>query len=144
MERTYSAKPKDIKRQWYIVDAKGKILGRLASRVARILLGKHKPIFTSHIDTGDYVVVINSSKIRVTGNKLKEKVYQRYSGYPSGQKETTLETMLQKKPTEVVRLAVKRMLPGNPLGRKRLTKLKVFPDEKCPYQTKDFINIEVN
>ena len=144
MERTYSAKPKDIKRKWYIVDARDKILGRLASRVARILLGKHKPIFTSHIDTGDYVVVLNSAKIRVTGNKLKQKVYQRYSGYPSGQKETTLETMLQKKPTEVVRLAVKRMLPGNPLGRKRLKKLKVFADDRCPYQTKDFINIEVN
>jgi len=141
--KTYTAKSKDIKRKWYIVDAKNQVLGRLAARVARILLGKHKAIFTPNIDTGDYVIVINSSKIRVTGNKLKQKIYQRYSGYPSGRKEIPLETMLKKSPTEVIRLAVKRMLPKNPLGRQRLKKLKVYADEAHPFKTQGLVNLEV-
>jgi large subunit ribosomal protein L13 len=117
MNKTYIAKKADIKRQWYIVDAKDKILGRLAAKVAVILRGKHKPIFTPHLDTGDGVVVINASRVRVSGRKLKQKVYRRYSGYPGGLKEIPLETMLNKRPATVIQLAVQRMLPQGPLGR---------------------------
>lgn len=130
MKKTYTAKQADIKRQWYIVDAKGRILGRLASRIASILRGKHKPIFTPHIDTGDGVIVINAGQIKVTGRKLKQKVYRRYSGYPGGQREVTLEVLLAKKPATVIHLAIERMLPGGPLGRDMIKKLKVFADDK--------------
>jgi len=130
MKRTYTARPEDIKRKWYIVDAKGKILGRLAAKVASILRGKHKPIFTPHIDTGDGVIVINASQIRVTGRKLKQKVYSRYSGYPGGQREIVLEKLLDKNPTTVIHLAVERMLPICPLGRDLIKKLRVYRDEK--------------
>ena len=112
MKRTYTAKPVDIKMKWYIADAKGQVLGRLAARIATILRGKHKPIFTPHIDTGDGVIVINASQIKVTGRKLKQKTYRRYSGYPGGQREVKLEVLLAKKPAAVIRLAVERMLPG--------------------------------
>ncbi len=134
MKKTYTAKKDDIKRVWYLVDAKDKILGRLASKIAVILRGKHKAIFTPHLDTGDGVIVINAAKIRVTGRKLKQKVYRRYSGYPGGLREVKLETMLAKNPTTVVRLAVKRMLPGGPLGRVILKKLNVYADDKHPHQ----------
>ena len=133
MIRTYVAKKEDIKRQWYLVDAKDRILGRLASKVAILLRGKHKPIFTPHLDTGDGVIVINAAKIKVTGRKLKQKVYRRYSGYPGGLREVYLETMLAKKPTMVIRLAVERMLPGGPLGRDIIKKLKVYADDKHPH-----------
>ncbi|OGX19596.1 MAG: 50S ribosomal protein L13 [Omnitrophica WOR_2 bacterium RBG_13_44_8b] len=135
MNKTYVAKKTDIKRQWYIADAKDKILGRLAVKVAVILRGKHKTIFTPHLDTGDGVIVINAAKVRVTGRKLKQKVYRRYSGYPGGLREVTLETMLAKKPTTVVKLAVMRMLPGGPLGRDTLKKLKVYADDKHPHKS---------
>ncbi|MFH1191080.1 MAG: 50S ribosomal protein L13 [Candidatus Omnitrophota bacterium] len=128
MKRTYTAKPEDIKRKWYIVDAKGQILGRLAAKVAAILRGKHKPIFTPHIDTGDGVIVINARQIKVTGRKLKQKVYRRYSGYPGGLREVKLEVLLQKKPTTVIHLAVQRMLPTGPLGRDLIKKLRVYAD----------------
>jgi large subunit ribosomal protein L13 len=134
MDKTYVAKKQDIKRQWYLVDARDKILGRLAARIATILRGKHKPIFSPHIDTGDGIIVINASKIKVTGRKLKEKVYRRYSGYPGGLKEVPLETLLLKKPATVVRLAVQRMLPAGPLGRDILKKLKVYADDNHPHQ----------
>lgn len=134
MDKTYVAKKEDIKRQWYLVDAKDKILGRLASRVAVILRGKHKAIFTPHLDTGDGVIVINASKIKVTGRKLQQKIYRRYSGYPGGLREVMLEEMLKKKPTTVFKLAVKRMLPGGPLGRDILKKLKVYADNQHPHQ----------
>ena len=130
MKRTYTAKQEDIKMKWYIVDAKGKILGRLAAKVASILRGKHKPIFTPHIDTGDGVIVINASQIKVTGRKLKQKVYRRYSGYPGGLREVKLEVLLAKKPATVIHLAVQRMLPGGPLGRDLIKKLRVFADDK--------------
>ncbi len=130
MKKTYTAKQEDIKMQWYIADAKGKILGRLASKIASILRGKHKPIFTPHIDTGDGVIVINASQIKVTGRKLKQKVYRRYSGYPGGQREVTLEVLLAKSPATVMQLAVQRMLPGGPLGRDMIKKLRVFADDK--------------
>lgn len=133
MNKTYVAKKQDLKRKWYIVDAKDRILGRLASKIAVILRGKHKVIFTPHVDTGDGVIVINASKIRVSGRKLQQKVYRRFSGYPGGLKEIPLAEMLNKKPTTVVRLAVQRMLPGGPLGRDILKKLKVYADDKHPH-----------
>ena len=136
------AKKEDIKRNWYLVDAKDKILGRLASKVAVILRGKHKPIFTPYLDTGDGVIIINASKIKVTGRKLKQKLYRFYSGYPGGLKEIPLETMLDKKPVTVVRLAVKRMLPGGPLGRDILKKLKVYADDKHPHKGQKPISLE--
>lgn len=130
MKKTYTAKQADIKMQWYIADAKGKVLGRLAAKIASILRGKHKPIFTPHIDTGDGVIVINASHIKVTGRKLKQKVYRRYSGYPGGQREVTLEVLLAKSPTTVMQLAVQRMLPSGPLGRDMIKKLRVYADDK--------------
>lgn len=143
MNRTYVAKKEDIKRQWFLVDAKDKILGRLAVKVAVLLRGKHKPIFTPHLDTGDGVIVINAAKIKVTGRKLKEKVYRRYSGYPGGLREVTLETMLKKRPTTVVKLAIQRMLPQGPLGRDIIKKLKVYADDKHPHQAQNPTNLEV-
>ncbi|MFA4889013.1 MAG: 50S ribosomal protein L13 [Candidatus Omnitrophota bacterium] len=143
MARTYVAKKEDIKRVWYLVDAKDKILGRLASKVAVILRGKHKPIFTPHLDTGDGVIVINAAKIRVTGRKLKQKIYRRYSGYPGGLKEVTLETMLAKKPETVLRLAISRMLPSGPLGRDLVKKLKIYADDKHVQQSQKPIVLEV-
>jgi large subunit ribosomal protein L13 len=133
MSNTYTAKLEDIKRQWYLVDAKDKVLGRVATRVAAVLRGKHKPIFTPHVDTGDGVIVINVAKIKVTGRKMTQKVYRRYSGYPGGLREVTLENMLSKKPTTVMRLAVERMLPQGPLGRDLIKKLKVYADDKHPH-----------
>jgi len=130
MKKTYTAKSGDIKRQWYIADAKGKILGRLATRIATILRGKHKPIFTPHLDTGDGVIVINARHIKVTGRKLKQKVYRRYSGYPGGQREVTLDVLLARRPATVIQLAVERMLPSGPLGRDLIKKLKVYADDK--------------
>jgi large subunit ribosomal protein L13 len=141
--RTYVARKKDIKRQWYLVDAKDKILGRLASRVAVVLRGKHKAIFTPHIDTGDGVVVINASKIKTTGRKMTQKLYRRHSGYPGGFKEVPLETMLRRRPVMVIRLAVKGMLPSGPLGRDMLKKLKVYPEDKHPHKAEKFIPLEV-
>jgi len=143
MTKTYVAKKEDIKRDWYLVDAKDKILGRLASKVAVILRGKHKPIFTPHIDTGDGVIVINAAKIRVTGRKLKEKVYRFYSGYPGGLREVPLEIILKKNPKLVIMLAVKRMLPSGPLGRDIIKKLKVYVDEKHPHKGQNLITLEV-
>lgn len=133
MSKTYVAKKEEINRQWYLIDAKDKILGRLAAKIAVILRGKHKPIFSPHLDTGDGVIVINATEIKVTGRKLKEKLYRRYSGYPGGLKEVYLETMLKRNPTTVIKLAVKRMLPSGPLGRKLLKKLKVYSNSKHPH-----------
>jgi large subunit ribosomal protein L13 len=143
MRKTYVAKKEDVKRSWYLVDARDKVLGRLASRVAVILRGKHKPIFTPHLDTGDGVVVINAAKIRVTGRKMKQKIYRRYSGYPGGLREVTLEKMLAKSPTTVIRLAVERMLPQGPLGRDLIKKLKVYADEKHLQKSQNPVPLEV-
>ena len=129
MKKTYTAKQVDIKMKWYIADAKGKVLGRLAAKIASILRGKHKPIFTPHVDTGDGVIVINAGLIKVTGRKLKQKIYRRYSGYPGGLREVALEDLLAKHPTKVIHLAVERMLPIGPLGRDMIKKLKVFAGE---------------
>jgi large subunit ribosomal protein L13 len=142
MQRTYVAKKQEIKRAWYLLDAKDKILGRLASKIAVILRGKHKVIYTAHLDTGDAVIVINAAKIRVTGRKLQQKIYRRFSGYPGGLKEVPLETMLKKNPTTVVKLAVGRMLPQGPLGRDILKKLKVYADDKHPHKAQNPIVLQ--
>lgn len=130
---TYNAKRETVQRSWYHVDANGVVLGRLASEVAKRLRGKHKPEFTPHCDTGDFIVVTNAEKIKVTGNKLKQKIYYRHSGYPGGLKETTLEKMLATKPVRVIELAVKGMLPKNSLGRAMYRKLKVYAGEEHPH-----------
>lgn len=134
--KTYIAKEEEVldSRHWYIVDAENQILGRMASQIASILKGKHKPIYSPHQDAGDFVVVVNAEKIKVTGNKLKDKIYYRHSGYPGGQKATSLEQMLQKHPERVVELAVKRMLPKNSLGRKMFMKLKVYSGPDHPHK----------
>ena len=134
MIKTYIAKDKDIVKEWYVVDATDKILGRLAAKVASVLRGKNKVIYSPHQDTGDEVIVINASKIRVTGNKMKDKVYKSYSAYPGGLNLTTLEAMLKKKPEYVIRHAVKGMLPKNKLGDKLLKKLRVYATEVHPHQ----------
>ena len=129
---TFMASPSTIERKWYVVDATGMTLGRLASEIAKILRGKHKPIFTPHMDTGDYVIVVNAEKVKVTGKKLDQKIYYRHSGYVGGLKETTLKDMLKRHPDRVLRYAVKGMLPKGPLGRKMFKKLFVYigPDHK--------------
>lgn len=124
--KSYMASPATIERKWYVVDATGYTLGRLSSEVAKILRGKHKPIFTPHIDTGDYVIIVNAQNIKVTGKKLDQKIYYRHSEYVGGMKETTLREMLNKKPERVIELAVKGMLPKGPLGRQMMTKLHVY------------------
>ena len=124
--KTFSAKKEDITREWFIVNADGKVLGRLASEIARRLRGKHKPVYTPHVDTGDFIVVINAEKISLTGQKLTEKVYYSHSGYPGGIKAITAEKMLEMKPESLLRIAVKGMLPKNSLGRQMLTKLKIY------------------
>ena len=139
---TYIAKPKDITKTWYLVDAKDQVLGRLAARVASILRGKGKVIFTPHIDTGDEVIVINAGKIRTTGNKLTDKKYKSYSAYPGGLKETTLEVMLQRHPERVVIHAVKGMLPKNRLGAKILKKLRVYAGEAHPHSAQKPVTLK--
>lgn len=143
MKKTYVAKKEDIKQKWYIVDAKDKVLGRLSTRVASILRGKHKPIFTPHVDTGDGVVVINAAKIKVTGRKLKQKVYRRYSGYPGGLREVRLENMLADSPTTVIKLAVSRMLPTGTLGHEMLKKLKIYAGDVHPHKAQNPIVLEI-
>lgn len=134
MRTTYMAKPQEIKRQWYVVDAKGQTLGRLASEVASILRGKHKPEYTPHVDTGDFVIVINADKVVLTGNKWRDKIYYRHSGYPGGLKATTAGDMLKRRPERLVELAVKGMLPKGPLGRRQGKKLKVYAGDQHPHQ----------
>ena len=130
--QTYMANPDKIERKWYVVDAEGCTLGRLASGVASVLRGKNKPQFTPHVDTGDYVIVVNADKVKVTGKKLEQKIYYHHSDYVGGMKETTLKEMLEKKPERVIELAVKGMLPKGPLGRQMFTKLHVYagPDHE--------------
>ncbi len=132
--KTYMASPATIERKWYVVDATGYTLGRLASEVAKVLRGKNKAIFTPHIDTGDYVIVVNADKIKVTGKKLDQKIYYRHSDYVGGMKETTLREMMAKKPEKVVELAVKGMLPKGPLGRQMYTKLHVYAGPEHNHQ----------
>jgi large subunit ribosomal protein L13 len=124
--KSYMASPADVERKWYVVDANGHTLGRLSSEIAKVLRGKHKPIFTPHIDTGDNVIVVNADKIKVTGKKLEQKIYYNHSDYVGGMRETTLKELLAKKPTDVITLAVKGMLPKGPLGRQMIKKLHVY------------------
>jgi large subunit ribosomal protein L13 len=127
------AKPNEVERKWYIIDAEGKTLGRLASEAASILRGKHKPQFTPHVDTGDFVIIINAEKIAVTGNKLQDKYYYRHSGYPGGLKKTSLRDMLNTKPERVLQYAIYGMLPKNRLGRKLQSKLKIYRGAEHPH-----------
>ncbi|MBI4786793.1 MAG: 50S ribosomal protein L13 [Chloroflexi bacterium] len=131
--KTFNTKPADIRREWYVVNAEGKTLGRLATGIARVLKGKHKTIYTPHLDTGDYVVVVNAGKIRVTGNKLAEKFYVRHSGYPGGLKKVFLKEQLEKHPDRVIKAAVWGMLPKGRLGRQMFKKLKVYSRADHPH-----------
>ena len=135
--KTESAKIGELERKWYVADAEGKVLGRFASEVARILRGKHKPIFTPHLDTGDHVVIINAEKVRVTGNKLEDKTYTNYSGYPSGLRVRTLKRTLDTRPEFVLTHAIKGMLPHNKLGRKMMKKVRIYAGSEHPHQSQN-------
>jgi len=131
--KTYSTKASDIERQWHVIDASGMVLGKLSTQIARLLMGKHKPIFSPNLDTGDYVVVINAEKVEVTGNKAKQKMYYRHSGYPGGLKSVSLEKMMQTYPERVIEYAVKGMLPHTRLGASMRKKLKVYAGDTHPH-----------
>lgn len=131
--KTISAKPESVERDWYVVDATGKTLGRLATEIARHLRGKHKPIYTPHVDTGDYIVVINADKVQVTGSKRTDKIYYHHTEFPGGIKEISFEKLMIKKPQQVIETAVKGMMPRNPLGRAMLRKLKVYAGAEHPH-----------
>ncbi len=141
--KTYLTKPAEVERQWYVVDAEGKNLGRLASQIAVILRGKHKPIYSPSVDCGDYVIVLNADKVSVTGKRLDQKVYYRHSGYPGGISSITLREQLEKHPTRPLESAVKGMLPKNPLGRKMLRKLKVYAGSEHPHQAQQPVELEL-
>jgi large subunit ribosomal protein L13 len=143
MSRTYTPKASEIERQWLVVDADGQTLGRLATRVARLLTGKHKPTYATHIDTGDHVIVINAEKIKVTGNKLESKYYYRHSNYPGGLREEKLSRLLERRPEEVVRRAVKGMVPHTRLGTQQLRKLKVYAGAEHPHEAQQPVPAEV-
>jgi large subunit ribosomal protein L13 len=134
LHKTWNAKPGEITRRWYVVDAEGQTLGRLATRIADVLRGKDKPTYTPHVDTGDFVVVVNAEKIQVTGNKLDQKMYHRHSGYPGGLRSRPLREQLERRPTEVIRKAVKGMLPRNKLGRAQIGKLKIYAGPEHPHE----------
>jgi large subunit ribosomal protein L13 len=134
MQKTWTAKPGEVTREWYLVDADGQTLGRLATRIADTLRGKNKPQYTPHVDTGDFVVVVNAEKVAVTGNKLDQKRYYRHSGYPGGIRSRTLREQLDRRPEEVLRKAVKGMLPRNRLARRQLTKLKIYAGPEHPHE----------
>ncbi len=142
--KTFSAKPETVRRDWFVVDADGKTLGRLATEIARRLRGKHKPEYTPHVDTGDYIVVVNADKIRVTGNKLKDKMYHRYTGYIGNLKSQSLQDVMDSHPERALELAVKGMLPRNPLGRKMLSKLRVYAGPEHEHQAQQPQPLEIN
>jgi large subunit ribosomal protein L13 len=141
--KTYAVKASEIERTWWVVDATDQTLGRLATRIATLLEGKHKPIYSPHLDTGDHVVVLNAAKVRVTGDKLRQKSYFRHSGYPGGLREERLEHLLERKPELVIERAVKGMLPQNRLGRAMFRKLKVYPGADHPHQAQQPQPIEL-
>lgn len=136
MKRTKVTKAKEIKRTWHLIDAKGKILGRLATQIAKILMGKDKPYYVANLDCGDYVVVINAADVEISGRKRKQKLYRRHSGYPGGFKEMTFGKMMERDPRKIIRQAVSGMLPKNKLRDRRLARLKIFVDDKHPYGDK--------
>lgn len=142
--KTFSAKPEEVRRDWYLVDATGKTLGRLSTEIARRLRGKHKPEYTPHVDTGDYIVVINAEKIRVTGNKMTDKKYHRYTGYIGNLKSMPLAKLLQDAPERALQYAVKGMLPRNPLGRRMYSKLRVFAGAEHRHQAQQPIPLDID
>ena len=142
--KTFSAKPAEVRRDWYVVDATGKTLGRLSTEIAHRLRGKHKPEYTPHVDTGDYIVVVNAEKIRVTGNKVKDKMYHHHTGYIGNLKSKSLETMLEEHPERVLQKAVKGMLPKGPLGRQMFKKLRVFKGPEHDHAAQQPIPLEIN
>ena len=142
--KTFSAKPEEVSRDWYVVDATGKTLGRLSTEIATRLRGKHKPEYTPHVDTGDYIVVINAEKIRVTGKKMTDKMYHRYTGYIGNLKSMPLEKLMEEAPERALQYAVKGMLPRNPLGRKMFSKLRVFAGPEHPHAAQQPIPLEIN
>jgi large subunit ribosomal protein L13 len=141
--KTYQAKKEEVEHQWYLVDAEGRVLGRLASELAKILRGKNKPIYTPHVDTGDFVIVVNAGKVALTGKKMKDKIYYHHTGYPGGIREMSAEKLLAKKPTEMIRIAVKGMLPKNSLGRQMFQKLKVYAGAKHPHEAQKPVPLEI-
>lgn len=141
--KTYMAKKDEVKRAYFVADASGKVLGHLATKVATILSGKHKPIYTPHVDTGDFVTVLNADKVCVTGKKRFDKIYRRYSGYQSGLKEINFDTLIKRKPKEIIRLAVKNMLPKSKLGKKMLNKLKLYIASEKPSLPKNIKTIAI-
>lgn len=140
---TYVAKPAEVQRDWLLINAENKVLGRLASEIARRLRGKHKVTYTPHVDTGDYIIVTNVEKLRVTGNKAQDKMYYRHTQYPGGMKETNFEKLQAKKPEKILELAVQRMLPRNPLGRAMFRKLKVYAGNEHPHTAQQPIEIDI-
>ena len=141
--KSYMARPLEVERKWYVVDAEGQTLGRLATEIAHILRGKNKPQYTPHVDTGDFVVVVNAEKVVVTGRKAEQKVYRRHSGYPGGLKETSYEQMMERRPTEILRRAVKGMMPKNRLARQQLRKLKIYAGPEHPHAAQNPQRLEV-
>lgn len=141
--KTFVTKPADVERSWYVVDAEGQTLGRVATKIATLLRGKHKPIFSPSVDCGDYVIVINAEKIRVTGRRMEQKIYYRHSGYPGGLKEISLRDQLVKHPTRPIELAVRGMLPKNKLGRKMFKKLKVYAGAEHPHEAQQPVPFEL-
>jgi large subunit ribosomal protein L13 len=141
--KTYQAKKEEVEHQWYLVDAEGKVLGRLATELANILRGKKKPIYTPHVDTGDFVIVVNAGKVALTGKKMKDKVYYHHTGHPGGIREMNAEKLLAKKPTEMIRIAVKGMLPKTSLGRQMIRKLKIYAGAKHPHEAQKPISLEI-
>ncbi|ORJ59507.1 50S ribosomal protein L13 [Geothermobacter hydrogeniphilus] len=140
---TKAAKPATVQKNWFVVDLEGKVLGRAAAQIAHVLRGKHKPIYTPHVDTGDFVVVLNADKVKLTGNKLAAKTYYRHSGFPGGLKEITAEKLLEKKPEELIKAAVKGMLPKNKLGRQMFRKLKVYAGAEHPHAAQQPKNLDI-
>jgi len=141
--KTFVAKEHEVEKKWHLIDARDRILGRLASKIAIILRGKHKPIFTPHMDAGDYVVVVNADKVALTGDKLEKKIYYRHSGYVGGLKEVPAKEMLLRRPENLIKLAVKGMLPKNSLGRRQLTKLKIYAGPDHPHQAQKLEKLEI-
>ena len=141
--KTYVAKEREISKKWYLVDAKDRVLGRLATQIAMRLRGKHKPIFTPHADTGDFIVVINANKVALTGRKWDKKIYYRHTGYIGGLKEISAKKLLEKKPEDILRFAVRGMLPKNSLGRRQLKKLKIYSGSEHPHQAQQLEKLEI-
>lgn len=141
--KTYQAKKEELEQKWYLVNAEGKVLGRLAAELVKILKGKNKPTYTPHLDTGDFVIVVNAGKVALTGKKMRDKIYYHHTGYPGGIKEMNAEKLLAKKPTEMIRMAVKGMLPKNSLGRQMIRKLKIYAGPNHPHEAQQPVTINI-